>query len=206
MSDFSNILKNLRFKADKKQSEIADYLDISVQSYSAYENGREPNYDNLIKLSEYFNVSTDYLLGISNLTFRIDDYELIANTISNINIENILEVINSSLKDKTDNQKEDLLNTLSMAFNVMNIYFGNIELANDSNFYLQSDADKMLPVLKILNSVKTQPISWDEMNKVSISQNQIDSTIKYFLEFIYKYTLYTFNFDKLDINKENSFW
>ena len=198
MSDFSNILKNLRSKTDKKQSEIADYLDISVQSYSAYENGREPNYDNLIKLSEYFNVSTDYLLGISNLTFRIDDYELIANTISNVHIENILEVINSALKGKTDNQKEDLLKTLFMAFNGMNIYFGNIELANDSNFYLKSDADKMLPVLKILNSIRTQPISWDEMNKVSISQNQIDYTIKCLIEFIYKYTLYTFDFDKLD--------
>lgn len=34
-----------------------------MQSYSAYEGAREPKYDLLCKLADYFDVTTDYLLG-----------------------------------------------------------------------------------------------------------------------------------------------
>lgn len=46
------------------QVEIAQYLGISQPSYIRYENGSaEPNYDNLVKLADLFDVTTDYLLG-----------------------------------------------------------------------------------------------------------------------------------------------
>jgi len=60
---FKERLKELRLKNGKKQSDIADFLNVSMQSYSAYENGREPNYTLLCKLADYYNVTTDYLLG-----------------------------------------------------------------------------------------------------------------------------------------------
>ena len=60
-------LKDLREDADLKQKELAEYLHIKQNTYSQYENGqRELPIDILIKLSKYYNVSTDYILGLTN--------------------------------------------------------------------------------------------------------------------------------------------
>ncbi len=72
---FSNILRVLRTERGINQSVIADALGVSMQSYSAYENGREPNYDILIKIADYFDVTTDYLLG--NSPYRNDEEKTI---------------------------------------------------------------------------------------------------------------------------------
>lgn len=59
-----HILKNLRTFQGVTQSDIADALGISQQAYANYETGkRQPDNEMLIKLSDHFNVSTDYLLG-----------------------------------------------------------------------------------------------------------------------------------------------
>ena len=62
---FSDRLRILRQERSLKQSDIAKYLGVSAQSYSSYENGREPNYEMLKKLCSFFNVSSDWLLGLS---------------------------------------------------------------------------------------------------------------------------------------------
>jgi transcriptional regulator with XRE-family HTH domain len=66
MSVFSDRIKLLRLEREEKQSDVAEVLGVSVQSYSAYEASREPNYELLCKLANYFNVTTDYLLGVSD--------------------------------------------------------------------------------------------------------------------------------------------
>lgn len=60
-------LINARKEMHKTQQEIADYLGISRQAYSNYEAGkREPDFETLLKLGEYFDCSVDYLLGTKN--------------------------------------------------------------------------------------------------------------------------------------------
>lgn len=57
-------LLNARKAIHKTQQEVADYLGISRQAYSNYEAGkREPDFETLLKLGEYFGCSMDYLLG-----------------------------------------------------------------------------------------------------------------------------------------------
>lgn len=57
-------LINVRKATHKTQQEVADYLGISRQAYSNYEAGkREPDFETLLKLGEYFDCSVDYLLG-----------------------------------------------------------------------------------------------------------------------------------------------
>ena len=57
-------LKELRLKKDKLQKDVANYLNISDVAYGYYEKGeRQPNPEMLLKLAEYFGVTTDYLLG-----------------------------------------------------------------------------------------------------------------------------------------------
>lgn len=60
-------LVELRKKHDLTQQDMARILGISRQAYSNYELGnREADYSTLKKLSNYFNVTVDYLLGESD--------------------------------------------------------------------------------------------------------------------------------------------
>jgi len=67
MNKFSQRLKELRLENGMTQQQVADLLNIKQQSYIRYEYGTgEPSINTLIKLTEIFNVSADYLLGISD--------------------------------------------------------------------------------------------------------------------------------------------
>lgn len=67
MVDFGNTLKTLRIKENLTQAQLAVKIGLTKSVISAYENSiRMPSYDVLIRLSEIFKVSTDYLLGIEN--------------------------------------------------------------------------------------------------------------------------------------------
>lgn len=64
MKELRMIIRDLREDRDIKQKVIAEYLGVSQQTYSNYENGhREIPIWAVTKLSEYYKVSTDYLLG-----------------------------------------------------------------------------------------------------------------------------------------------
>lgn len=64
---FSSKLRELRLSAGLTQQQMAEYLNIRQQSYARYENGSgEPNLETLVKLGKFFDVSTDYLLGLKD--------------------------------------------------------------------------------------------------------------------------------------------
>ncbi|MGM9935753.1 MAG: helix-turn-helix domain-containing protein [Candidatus Ornithomonoglobus sp.] len=66
---FGERLKNLREDKDEKQKDIAKILFVSPNMISAYEHGKHfPKNENaLIALAKHFDVTTDYLLGYSDL-------------------------------------------------------------------------------------------------------------------------------------------
>ena len=60
-------LRDLREDADKTQQEIADYLGTSAQHYGKYESGKaEIPLERAVMLAKYYNVSLDYIAGISS--------------------------------------------------------------------------------------------------------------------------------------------
>ncbi len=62
-------IKDLRQDLDIKQREIASFLDIDQSTYSDYENGKlNIPIDALIKLSDYYNTSIDYLVGKTDVS------------------------------------------------------------------------------------------------------------------------------------------
>lgn len=62
--NFGQILKQLRIAKGLTQNELAKILDVSKSNISKYEAGNvEPNLEVLIRISEYFEVPVDYLLG-----------------------------------------------------------------------------------------------------------------------------------------------
>ena len=59
-------IRDLREDNDKTQADIANILGISRQHYSLYEKGeRELPMHHFITLAKYYNVSLDYLVGLS---------------------------------------------------------------------------------------------------------------------------------------------
>jgi len=71
MQEFNKILKELRNNRNIVQKDIADVLGISVRAYQHYETGtRFPDFQGLITLADYFDVSLDYLVARSNTRER----------------------------------------------------------------------------------------------------------------------------------------
>lgn len=60
-------IKDLREDNDKLQKEIAIDLETNVTQYQRYENGkREPPFNFIISLANYYKVSLDYIAGRTN--------------------------------------------------------------------------------------------------------------------------------------------
>ncbi len=62
---FNENLKKARLKRNLSQKEVADSIGVAKSTYSLYESGnREPNVDNIKKIADVLNVSSDTLLGL----------------------------------------------------------------------------------------------------------------------------------------------
>lgn len=60
-------IRDLREDSDKKQSELAEYLGTTTQYYGLYEKGaNEISFERAILLAKYYNVSLDYIAGLTN--------------------------------------------------------------------------------------------------------------------------------------------
>ncbi len=65
MVDFGEKLKAIRVKRGISQSQLAEKIRVTSGAVSAYENStRRPSYEVLVRIARYFDVSTDYLLGL----------------------------------------------------------------------------------------------------------------------------------------------
>ncbi len=91
-----NRIKQLRNELNIKQDVLAKFLNLEVAGISKLETGRVPLKDEyILRLADFFNVSTDYLLGkstVRNLSNLNSDNQLF--DISGLDEENIKEVQN----------------------------------------------------------------------------------------------------------------
>ncbi|MFR1300825.1 helix-turn-helix domain-containing protein [Eubacterium callanderi] len=87
-------LKALRESYDKlSQKEIAEKIGISRERYNQYETGkRNPDYETLISIAQFFDVTTDYLLGYTNTKKKSSN--------QSTNNENILDLDFDVLTDE----------------------------------------------------------------------------------------------------------
>jgi transcriptional regulator with XRE-family HTH domain len=67
MMKYVKIIRDLREDHDKTQQQIADILGTSQTMYARYERGaNELPIHHLITLCRYYNVSSDYILGLAD--------------------------------------------------------------------------------------------------------------------------------------------
>ena len=86
-------LLGLRKDADLTQDELAAILKINKHSISSYERGKSEPPDELkVAIAKYFNVSIDYLLGVTNEPVPIDRQEKVIRLPSRFPPQAIAEV------------------------------------------------------------------------------------------------------------------
>lgn len=110
-----NRLRFLRNEKGESLEKIAKFLNVTIQTISNYETEkRDMTPDTILKLSEYFEVSTDYLLGKSDIRNpeKVDENKLNVAFSSgfdglNDTNKNIINNIISTLKDQQDKESEN---------------------------------------------------------------------------------------------------
>lgn len=75
----SERLAEARTRKGYTQQQIADFLDCNRATITNYENGkRTPDVDTIVKLAKHYEVSADYLLGITNAKIQDDTVQFIS--------------------------------------------------------------------------------------------------------------------------------
>ncbi len=65
---FASRLKQLRLDKNLRQEQVAKLIGVNKSAISTYENNtRQPSFDILVRLATLYRVSTDYLLGMTNI-------------------------------------------------------------------------------------------------------------------------------------------
>ena len=81
-----NIIKELRLAHGMNQVELSEKFSVTKQTISNWENNNiQPSVDMLIKIADFFNVTTDYLLCRSNEKM-LDVSDLSDEEIAHINL------------------------------------------------------------------------------------------------------------------------
>ena len=73
MSKFSERFRELKNRSELTLKELSEELNISVPNLSYYMKGREPSYDILIRIADYFDVTIDWLVGRETDMSKIED-------------------------------------------------------------------------------------------------------------------------------------
>lgn len=93
-------LKALREQKNMTQVKLSTEVEVSQELISHFEKGKsKPNVENLIKLADYFNCSTDYLLQRTNVPTLIKNFDK-----QDIEIAELVNKYNS-----LDNKKKEKL-------------------------------------------------------------------------------------------------
>lgn len=105
-------LKKLRKEGKLTQKDIATFLNISQPAYQQFESGKKKmNIETMEKLADFFNVSTDYLLGktdFPDVDLEVDIDTAIDNSVAYDGTpitDNDREIIKNFLKDYFSNKK-----------------------------------------------------------------------------------------------------
>lgn len=74
---FGQRLKDLRIEKNVTQQQVGDFLGVGRATIAGYETkDKHPDFDKLNLLAQFFNVTTDYLIGVPNSFKTLDDKDI----------------------------------------------------------------------------------------------------------------------------------
>lgn len=151
---FGKILTAVREERDLTRKELANKLNISYSTLSKYETDeRFPSQEMLLKIADYFDVSTDYLLGRSKISkfFYIPDLLLQISEEYNIDYMDLLDLAGHIERGEPEIQVYEF-DALEKGMNDMINYFISKKIAEDivklSN-KSQEDLNNYIELLKL---------------------------------------------------------
>jgi transcriptional regulator with XRE-family HTH domain len=107
MINLGDRLKELRKEKKYTQNQIAKIFNIGQTTWAGYEkNKSRPDLDTLIKLADFFNVTTDYLLGQTNMKLSIDQMTLLKEI--DLSNNNLFEKYDLTIDGKSLSKEEFL--------------------------------------------------------------------------------------------------
>lgn len=189
MSEFSNRFRQLKEEYGLTLKDLSSELNITIPNLSYYMKGREPSYDVLINIADYFNVTTDWLIGRTDAR--------------NESQETIYQQIESEL-----NISEDLKLTAqgkSYYFECQNLLYKTLKSLYTLFVFYQSDenfSEYLSKQIKMYSGILYNLISYFNKLYVYASKDNILKFIKYgetcsdvqkqlLLATIYNYAHYT---------------
>lgn len=214
--NFSDRIKQLREEKDMTSSELAALFKKSESAIRAWETNRtKPDADTLIKLAEYFECTTDYLLGISefknkseitSINSELDDFSKKINEIPENFKSKYLQAVTHLLSIVPKSTNQTTLTSLNFAELMQLIETISIIQNNLSQVYLLKQKGHLT------KSEKTQHFVSQFINKSSAQTffNQyltlVDKMVDNLLDiknendymWYMDYTRNTLNIDKLD--------
>lgn len=141
-------LKQLRIKNNLKQSDLAKILDVTQGAIGMYENNkRNPSPELILKLAEYFNVTTDYLLGHTKTSYSV-----------NANIPEVPSIIcednsNYDIIEKSKNNKEEFTDNLDIFLDSLDI---DEEVKYMAKLYVKLDKEDKKAIKRMMENAYNQ--------------------------------------------------
>jgi len=94
-------IAELRKEKGLNQVGLGLKLNVSQKMISAYESGtHQPSIDTLIQMSNLFNVSVDYILGISNVKLSAEKFSKDSLTENEVELLDIFKELNNEKQQK----------------------------------------------------------------------------------------------------------
>jgi len=210
---FSERLKKLRTERDLTPKELANIFEVSESTIRMYEsNSRSPQMDMIIKMSKFFNVSTDYLLGTDyKKTTPEDLFNPNTTTEQKLSIisENLFNEYSESFSKVQQQVKEinDLLNerieyneNFLETFSALDKtgFFNDIEIENLEN-KINEDTELMETILDFVD-IRLEEV---DRNEYSFVEQTIDATESLLKGLIYKKEFMKKNLPNVDIENKS---
>lgn len=121
MSKFNERFRELKDESELSAKELSTLLDIAPSTLSYYLKDREPNYDMLIKIADYFHVTTDWLIGRSDA--RSSVYEALDNEVINTIVKNEVSKITANDVDPLTIFKKDYAKIQEKFVELLSFYY-----------------------------------------------------------------------------------
>ncbi|PKM93256.1 MAG: hypothetical protein CVU84_16700 [Firmicutes bacterium HGW-Firmicutes-1] len=142
---FGDTIKKLRIQNNLTQSQLAQVLSVGRPTIAGYETkGKQPDYDKLEKLANYFDVTIDYLLGNAK-----EPYTTTSALVNGATLEN-----NASYNGKIVNidlELKALVNKLDLDY--PNILFDQAPLNRGTIIALKNSLTTVLDMVTAMNQL-----------------------------------------------------
>lgn len=153
-------LRDVRKKAGLTMRELGQVIGVAESTISQYETGkRQPDYETLLKLGEFFSVSTDYLLGVSDSLSKNNHAASSPNTPVVSTNDNVMTDLSIGEKIKTLREKNGL--TLEQVGNAVGVGKSTV-LKWENGVISNMRKDKIADLAKVLNTTPAYLMGWTD--------------------------------------------